>query len=172
MQVNRTRADDAPARQRHFRAAQPPHQRTEQGYAGAHLPHQRIGGARGERARGELPRVWVRPLDRRAEVLENLRHEAHVAQVRHILDHARLFRQQRSRKNGQAGVFRPADGNFAPQRAAALNTHNIHDEKIGEPRRSAKTPFAESASKRRTAREISARKTSAITSRPDLSGGR
>ena len=47
--------------------------------------------------------------------------EAHVAQMRHAPDRARLARQQRRRHDRQHGILRAADRHFSVQRHAAFN---------------------------------------------------
>src|SRR5947207_2587381 len=57
----------------------------------------------------------------RSEPGKNLAHEAHVAQLRHAPDRARLRGEQRCRHDRQHRVLRPADRDFTVQRHAAFN---------------------------------------------------
>ena len=62
----------------------------------------------------------------RAEMGEDLQHVMDVAQIRHVMDDARLLREQGRGQDRQGGVLRAADFDGAGERLAAVNENFIH----------------------------------------------
>ena len=115
MDIHRTLANGAAARQRHNRLAQPHAQRPQHqdGRAQAvqvlRLPRlaQRSG------IDGDIP---ILPLDARAAVREHAQHVIHIGKPWRAMDGHRRGAQQRRGQDGQHRVFRRIDLRFAMQR--------------------------------------------------------
>ena len=125
MQVDRAVADDAAAGQGDgglFLATQ---QRADDADGRAHFPHNLVGSLGDDflRLHGDGA---ARPLDLRAEVRQDLEHVMDVAQVRHMVDDARLSGEQRGGEDGERGVFRAADFDVAREGVSAVNEYFIH----------------------------------------------
>ncbi len=106
MQIDRTRADSAAARQRNLTLTETRHQRAQRPDRGAHGFHQIV------RSTEYIDRAGVNPyrtiaLDLRAQLAQQLHGGIDVFQLRYVLDLYRLFGKQRGKEDWQGGVFAP-----------------------------------------------------------------
>lgn len=124
MQIDRTRADSAAARQRNLPLTETRHQRAQRPDRGAHGFHQIV------RSTEYIDRAGVNPyrtiaLDLRAQLAQQLHGGIDVFQLRYVLDLYRLFGS--SAERGLAGRrFCPGDGDFTLKASRPLNTEFIH----------------------------------------------
>lgn len=136
MQVHRTRADRAAARQRHARSMAPRQQWAKHPEAGAHPPDHvvRRGGV-DDVARGQMERIALlgrtvgalavqRGID--AVVSQDPRKIGDIREVRHVLKRERVRCEQAGDHQRKRGVFRAADWNSAFERDAAGHANLVH----------------------------------------------
>ncbi|MNY03740.1 hypothetical protein D3C86_1363760 [compost metagenome] len=130
VQVHRTRANRAAARQRDLGLARAGQQRPQDVERGPHLANQIIGGeGRGQFGRVEqgllaVSAVALRHLD--AELLQQLAEESGVRQTRHIGQQQGLIRQDRSRHQLDGRILGAADLDLAVQAVAAVDDDAVH----------------------------------------------
>ena len=110
VEVDRPPPDPVAARVADDHAPEPGQERAEQDERGAHL------GRRLERdeqpvdvARGDLVHAVARVVDDHAEVPQDLGHDAHVLDLRDVLEPAALAREARGREQLEGGVLRAGD---------------------------------------------------------------
>ena len=125
MQIDRTRADSAAARQRNLPLTETCHQRAQRPDRGAHGFHQIV------RSTEYIDRAGVNPyrtiaLDLRAQLAQQLHGGIDVFQLRYVLDLYRLFGKQRGKEDWQGGVLCTRNGDFALKASRPLNTEFIH----------------------------------------------
>lgn len=125
MQIDRTRADGAAARQRDLSLTETRHQRAQRPDRGAHGFHQIV------RSTEYIDRAGVNPhrtiaLYLRAQLTQQLHGGIDVFELRYVLDLYRLFGKQRGKEDWQGGVFCTGDGDFALKASRPLNTEFIH----------------------------------------------
>jgi hypothetical protein len=140
MQVDRSGADGAAARQRHPRPSAAGQQRPQYQQAGAHLAHQVVGrrgvadlagdevhqpaavavGAGEQAARRRLQ------VDRRAVLAQQARHRPDVGQVRQVAQAEAVFGQQAGRHQRQRRVLRPTDRDYAVEGSAPADADSVH----------------------------------------------
>ena len=127
VQVDRTQADAASARQRHARFAAARDERAQREDRRAHRLHQLVGRER------PVDRAGVeRHLARRtgaaphAHLRQELFHRARVVELRHVGDRQRLGGQQRRAEDRQRGVLGAGNLHFAMQRLPALDQKLVH----------------------------------------------
>ena len=128
VEIDRPRPDRAPAGQRHPRFPHARHQRPQHQERRAHLAHdvvRRHGVADGSADR-QRPPIVGGTLHGHTVMLQQARHVERVRQQRHVAQHQPLIRQQPRGHQRQAGVFRPADHDFAVQRSPATDPNSVH----------------------------------------------
>src|SRR5690606_25468074 len=125
MQVNRTRADGTAARQRDLTLTKTRHQRAQRPDGSTHGFHQIVWGRKIVNVAGIDPDGTV-TLHFSAQLGEQLHGRVDIFQLRYVLDLYRLFREQRSEKNWQRGVFRARNCDFALETRWPLYTKFIH----------------------------------------------
>ena len=120
--VDRTRADRAAARQRHVGAAEARQQRTQHQDRRAHGLHQLIGREIFLDGRCvDLDAHFLIDGHRDAHAPEQFDHGGDVLQVRDVRHRHRAVRQQAPGQNGQGGVLGARNADLALERDAALN---------------------------------------------------
>jgi hypothetical protein len=121
------RADGAPrgkiaARRRDVRLADARQQRTEQQHRAAQPAHERaVGRVCPQRLRPDLHRGGADAFDVGPEVHEQPRHHLHVADARHVGEHALLFGEEARREQRQRGVLVAFHGHPALEPVAAFD---------------------------------------------------
>ena len=126
MKIDGPRANDASAGQRDGRFVQTAEQRSHDANRAAHLANQIVIAVRLD-LRGLHGHGVALHLHLGAQRFQDLPHELHIAQVRHVVDGARLGGEQRRRQNGQDGIFCTTDTHIAVQWHAAFDQQTIHE---------------------------------------------
>ena len=122
MLVDGSDAEVAAAGHGHGGLAEAAQQRAQQVVAGANAAHQVKGRGGGvDMAAVDLHRVAVQHPDIGPQLLQNGKQQRYVADLGDILNAADPVHQQGGGDDGNGGVFRAADGDFAHQRAAAMD---------------------------------------------------
>lgn len=114
VQVNRTRTDSATTRQRDLTLTETRHQRAKRPDGSTHGFHQIVRGREVIHLAGVDPDGTV-TLDFRAQLGEQLHGGVDIFQLRYVLNLYWLFRKQRSKEDGQRGVFRARNCDFATE---------------------------------------------------------
>ena len=130
VQIDRPRADGAPAGQRDAGASAAGHQRPQDERGGAHRLDQFIRGlGSGESARADRGAVMgasVAEFDFGAHGGQQLARGLDVAHLRDVFENDRLIGEQGSRHARQCGILRAADADCAEQRIATADHELIH----------------------------------------------
>ena len=120
-------ADGAAARQAHLGASEARGKRAERQHGGAHRLHELVRSLRARHVACIERHVRARPRHLDAHALEELEHRAHVGQVRHVVKHQIIRREQRRRKDGKCGVLGAGRADFAHEAVASVDSELLHD---------------------------------------------
>ena len=125
VQVHRTRANGATARQRNLALSKTGHQRTQRPDGCTHGLHQIVRGGEVIHVAGVDPDGSV-TLNLGTQLAEQFHGGINVFQLRYVLDLYRLFRKQCGEEDRQRGIFSAGNCDFALETRRPLNTKFVH----------------------------------------------
>ena len=123
--VNRARPEVVPARQRHAGVAEARQQRAQHHDGGPHALHEVVRRGRVELVGHIDDEPMVRARHRHTHRLEQLAHERHVGDVRHVGQHVPSFGQQARCHQLEHAVLGSADEDLAFKSAGALSHDRV-----------------------------------------------
>jgi hypothetical protein len=127
MLIDGTKADRAPAGQRHARLAAAGEQRPQGQDRRAHGLDELVGREGPVDSAGIEGNGSGRDrVQRDAHLRQQRLHRPHVLEARHVREHERLRREQRRAEDRQRRILRAGDPDFADQRPAALDQQLVH----------------------------------------------